>query len=60
MPLPPWPAKGTTIQNYVCSGEVLTVADALSPHLRRYGRDVWIQSNGGSPIAKHGLDEIRL
>ncbi|MCB9718832.1 MAG: DUF2974 domain-containing protein [Myxococcales bacterium] len=60
LPLPPWPAKGTTIQNYVCSGEVLTVADALSPHLRRYGRDVWIQSNGGSPIAKHGLDEIRL
>lgn len=59
LPLPPWPASGTTIQNYVCPGEVLTVAATLSPNLMRYGRDVWIQSNAGGPIDKHGLDQIK-
>lgn len=59
LPLPPWPAEGTTIQNYVCSGEVLTVAAAASLRLRRYGTDVWIQSNASGPIDKHGLDEIK-
>lgn len=59
LPLPPWPAKGTTIQNYVCSGEVLTVAAAASPQLRRYGTDVWIQSNASGPVDKHGLNEIK-
>lgn len=58
LPLPPWPAEGTTIQNYVCSGEVLTVAATVSLSMRRYGRDVWVQSRGGGPVAKHGLDEI--
>jgi hypothetical protein len=59
LPLPPWPAKGTTIQNYVCSGEILTVAATLAPHLRRYGRDVWIQSNASGTVDKHGLDQIK-
>jgi hypothetical protein len=59
-PLPPWPAKGTTIQNYVCSGEILTVAATLAPHLRRYGRDVWIQSNASGPVDKHGLDQVKV
>lgn len=59
LPLPPWPASGTKIQNYVCHGEVLTVAATLSPNLMRYGRDVWIQSNAGGPIDKHGLDQIK-
>lgn len=58
-PLPPWPARGTAIQNYVCSGEVLTVAAFASPHLYRYGRDVWVQSSGGSPIDKHDLAKIQ-
>lgn len=59
LPLPPWPARGTTIQNYVCSGEILTVAATLSPNLRRYGRDVWIQSNASGPVDKHGLDQVK-
>lgn len=59
-PLPPWPARGTKIQNYVASGEILTVAAFASPHLVRYGHDVWVQSDGGSPIDKHGLDQIRV
>ncbi|MCA9705232.1 MAG: hypothetical protein KDK70_05205, partial [Myxococcales bacterium] len=58
-PLPPWPAKGTTIQNYVCSGEILTMA-AWTPHMRRYGKDVWIESNASGPIDKHGLSEIKV
>jgi hypothetical protein len=60
LPWPPWPARGTRIQNYVCSGEVLTVAATLAPHLQRFGKDVWIQSNASGPIDKHGLDEIRV
>jgi hypothetical protein len=60
LPLPPWPARGTRIQNYVCSGEILTVAATVSPNLVRYGRDVWIQSNAGGPVDKHGLDQIRV
>jgi hypothetical protein len=59
LPLPPWPARGTKIQNYVCSGEILTVAATLSPNHRRFGKDVWVQSNAGGPIDKHGLDQIR-
>ena len=59
LPLPPWPARGTKVQNYVCSGEILTVAATLSPNLERIGTDVWIQSNGGSPVDKHGLDQVR-
>jgi hypothetical protein len=60
LPLPPWPARGTTIQNYVCSGEILTVAATLSPNLRRYGHDVWIQSNASGTVDKHGLDQIKI
>lgn len=60
IPLPPWPARGTKIQNYVCSGEVLTVAATVSPNLRRYGKDVWIQSHAKGTVEKHGLDQIKL
>lgn len=69
LPLPPWPAKGTMIVNYVSSGEVLTMAGLAgkvpvplgpTPRLRRYGEDVWIQSNGTNPIDKHELAKIRL
>lgn len=60
LPLPPWPARGTNIQNYVCSGEILTVAATLSPHLMRYGDDVWIQSNATGAVDKHGLDQIKI
>ncbi|MEX1366368.1 MAG: hypothetical protein AB1Z98_24800 [Nannocystaceae bacterium] len=59
-PLPPWPAEGTNILNYVAGGEILTVAAAASPHLRRYGRDVWVQSDGGGPVDKHDLTKIRF
>ncbi|MEM9452682.1 MAG: Mbeg1-like protein [Myxococcota bacterium] len=58
-PLPVWPAKGTTVQNYVCSGEVLTVAAAASLKMRRYGTDVWVESTGGGPIEKHALTAIK-
>jgi len=60
LPLPPWPPKGTRIQNYVCAGEVLTVAATVSPHLKRYGHDVWVQSSGSGSVDKHALDKIKV
>jgi len=53
---PPLPAQGTRVQNYVCMGEVLTMAEYASSHVR-IGRDVWIEARGNS-FDKHLLPNI--
>ncbi|MCA9707504.1 MAG: DUF2974 domain-containing protein [Myxococcales bacterium] len=54
---PPWPARGTSIQNYVSAGEVLSMGAYLTTHTR-IGRDVWIKTRPGNPIDKHLLPNV--
>jgi pimeloyl-ACP methyl ester carboxylesterase len=53
----PFPRWGTNIQNYVSPGEVLSLAN-LPPFRMRYGRDVWIETQPGSPTDKHLLPNV--
>ncbi|MCA9652609.1 MAG: alpha/beta hydrolase [Myxococcales bacterium] len=54
---PPWPARGTSIQNYVSMGEILSMAAYGPTTHTRFGRDVWIETKG-NPIDKHLLHNV--
>jgi len=50
--------RGHLVVNYVVSGEILEIIDALLPNMSSVGAKINVPSRGRSPIAKHYLSNL--